>query len=210
MNTRHRLSRITTRSGDDGSTGLADGSRLPKHHERIAVLGDLDELNSQVGVLRAVLSAECPDHAEAVRLDAMLSHVQHDLFDLGGEISLPGEALLKPERVLALDEWLEDLNAQLAPLREFILPAGSMATATAHVVRTVARRAERSLLWLVERETSDARRAALAREAGPQHYLNRLSDLMFVMARSIGRIGGRPEVYWRRESDRPKDNEAGS
>jgi cob(I)alamin adenosyltransferase len=112
--------------------------------------------------------------------------------------------------VLALDEWLEDLNGQLAPLREFILPAGSMATATAHVVRTVARRAERSLLWLVERETSDARRAALAREAGPQHYLNRLSDLMFVMARSIGRIGGRPEVYWRRESDRPKDNEAGS
>lgn len=210
MNTRHRLSRITTRSGDDGSTGLADGTRLPKHHERIAVLGDLDELNSQVGVLRAVLSAECPGQAEAIRLDAMLSHVQHDLFDLGGEISLPGEALLKPERVLALDEWLEDLNAQLAPLREFILPAGSMATATAHVVRTVARRAERSLLWLVERETSDARRAALARESGPQHYLNRLSDLMFVMARSIGRIGGRPEVYWRRESDRPKDHEAGS
>lgn len=203
MNTRHRLTRITTRTGDNGSTGLADGTRLPKHHERIALLGDLDELNSQVGVLRAVLQMECPGQTLANELDRMLSVVQHDLFDLGGEISLPAQALLKPSAVIALDEWLVELNTDLAPLREFILPGGSLAIATTHVVRTVTRRAERSLLLLVKAETSEPSRIALSREAGPQHYLNRLSDLMFVMARTISRIGGNPEQYWNKNTRLP-------
>lgn len=203
MNTRHRLTRITTRTGDNGSTGLADGTRLPKHHERIALLGDLDELNSQVGVLRAVLQMECPGQTLANEIDRMLSIVQHDLFDLGGEISLPAQALLKPSAVIALDEWLVELNTDLAPLREFILPGGSLAIATTHVVRTVTRRAERSLLLLVKAETSEPSRIALSREAGPQHYLNRLSDLMFVMARTISRIGGNPEQYWNKNTRLP-------
>ncbi len=203
MNTRHRLTRITTRTGDDGSTGLADGTRLPKHHERIALLGDLDELNSQVGVLRAVLRAECPGHSRAGELDQILNIIQHDLFDLGGEISLPAEALLKPSAVIALDEWLVELNAELAPLKEFILPGGSLAIATAHVVRTVTRRAERSLLLLVKAEASERSRTTLSRESGPQHYLNRLSDLMFVMARTICCIGGNPEQYWNKNTRAP-------
>src|SRR6185369_11383796 len=157
----HRLSKITTRTGDKGETGLGDGSRVPKDHPRVAAMGDVDELNSALGVL---LAEELPKP-----LREALAPVQQDLLDLGGELSIPGHALLKPGRVEALEEHLEAWNEKLAPLKEFILPGGSRAAAAAHLARTVCRRAERSLVALGRREPV----GELARR-----YLNRLSDLL--------------------------------
>lgn len=180
----NRLSRITTRSGDDGSTGLADGSRLRKDDARIQALGDVDELNSHLGLL---LAEALPD---AVRTE--LARVQHELFDLGGELAMPGHSALDESAVLALEAAVERFNADLPPLKEFILPGGSRAAALAHVCRCVARRAERSV---VAAAAIDA--AATGRHA--RHYLNRLSDLLFVVARVIARgaDGSGQEVYWR-------------
>ena len=176
----HRLTKIATRTGDAGETGLGDGSRVSKASARIHALGDIDELNSALGVL---LAEELP----AALRDA-LQQVQQDLFDLGGEVSIPGHALLKPAQVGQLDALLETHNSGLPPLKEFILPGGSRAAAAAHLARTVCRRAERSLVALGRKEkVGDAAR----------RYLNRLSDLLFVLGRVLNRAAGRDDVQWR-------------
>lgn len=181
-----RLTQIATRTGDDGSTGLGDGTRVPKDHLRVQAMGDVDELNSSLGVLLA--EPLPPDVRE------LLVTVQHELFNLGGELSIPGYALLKLDAVLRLDEALAHYNAQLPRLQEFILPAGNRAAALAHVGRTVARRAERAVVALAGHEkVNDA----------PRQYLNRLSDLLFVLARVLNRarldgLGG-DDVYWHSE-----------
>lgn len=177
----NRLSKISTRTGDDGSTGLGDGTRTGKHTLRVTTMGDVDELNSQIGVL---LAETLP-----AAIAAELVLIQHDLFDLGGEICIPGSTLLNPERVVALDDLLKTLNAELTPLKEFILPGGTRPAALAHVARTVCRRAERSLVALKLQE-------AVSDDA--LHYLNRLSDLMFVIARTLNREAGRGDVLWQR------------
>jgi cob(I)alamin adenosyltransferase len=181
-----RLTRIATRTGDDGTTGLADGSRVAKSHRRVAAMGDVDELNSQIGVL---LAEPLPDDVRT-----LLQQVQQQLFNLGGELSLPGQALLADEAVAALDRALEHHNATLPPLAEFILPGGTRSAALAHVARTVARRAERSLVALGAHETL---------RAEPRQYLNRLSDLLFVLARVLNRANldglGGDDVYWHSE-----------
>ncbi|MCR5866165.1 MAG: cob(I)yrinic acid a,c-diamide adenosyltransferase [Aquincola tertiaricarbonis] len=184
----NRLTQIATRTGDDGSTGLGDGTRVGKDHLRIHALGDVDELNSQIGVL---LAEPLPDDVRE-----LLVVIQHELFNLGGELSIPGYTLLKEEAVLRLDEALAHYNATLPRLKEFILPAGTRSAALAHVARTVARRAERVVVALA---ASDA--AAVRPEA--RQYLNRLSDLMFVLARVLNRANldglGGDDVYWKSE-----------
>ena len=178
----HRLSKITTRTGDRGDTGLGDGSRVSKDSPRVRALGDLDELNSAIGVL---LAEQPPaEVAEA------LAQVQHDLFDLGGEISIPGHALLAEQQVARLEATIEAWNAELPPLKEFILPGGTRAAAAAHLARTVCRRAERALVALGEKEKvgEPARR-----------YLNRLSDLLFIAGRRLNRQAGGSDVQWRHE-----------
>lgn len=196
----NRLTQIATRTGDDGSTGLGDGQRVPKDDLRIQAMGDVDELNSQLGVL---LAEPLPD---AVR--ELLVVIQHELFNLGGELSIPGFALLKDEAVLRLDEALAHWNAQLPRLVEFILPAGTRSAALAHVARTVARRAERSVVALANARTAPIASGAdtppvPAVRAEPRQYLNRLSDLMFVLARVLNRANldglGGDDVYWRSE-----------
>ena len=176
----HRLSKITTRTGDGGETGLGNGSRVAKDSARIAALGDIDELNSAIGVL---LAEEVP-----AELRPVLEQVQHDLFDLGGELSIPGHALLADSQVEALEQRLEQWNAELRPLKEFILPGGSRAAAAAHLARTVCRRAERTVVAL-------GRHEAVGDHA--RRYLNRLSDLLFVAGRTLNRSAGRGDVQWR-------------
>jgi cob(I)alamin adenosyltransferase len=182
----HRLTQISTRTGDDGTTGLGDGQRVAKDHLRVQAMGDVDELNSQLGVLLAE-----PLPADVREL---LVVIQHELFNLGGELSIPGYTLLKTEAVLRLDEALAHYNAQLPRLQEFILPAGTRSAALAHVARTIARRAERVLVALTAQE---------AVNEAPRHYLNRLSDLLFVLARVLNRANldglGGDDVYWRSE-----------
>lgn len=177
----HRLSKITTRTGDAGETGLGDGTRVVKDSARVAALGDVDELNSSIGVM---LAEEMPEE-----LRSAFEEIQHDLFDLGGELSIPGHAMLKPAQVERLERQLEAWNAGLAPLKEFILPGGSRAAAAAHLARTVCRRAERTVVALGRQEPvgEHARR-----------YLNRLSDLLFVAGRALNRAAGRGDVQWRR------------
>ena len=178
----HRLSKITTRTGDKGETGLGDGSRVAKDHPRVAAMGDVDELNSALGVL---LAEELP-----ADLRAALAPVQQDLLDLGGELSIPGHQLVKSERVQALEALTESLNEKLQPLKEFILPGGSRAAAAAHMARTVCRRAERSVVALARKEkVSDAAR----------QYLNRLSDLLFVAGRVLNLSAGVGDVQWRHQ-----------
>ena len=178
----NRLTQIATRTGDDGTTGLGDNTRVPKSHLRVHAMGEVDELNSHIGVLL------CEDMAADVR--TVLVEIQHQLFNLGGELSIPGYELLKPEAVLALDEALATYNEQLPRLQEFILPAGSRAASQAHVCRTVARRAERATVALGNEE---------AIKETPRQYLNRLSDLMFVLARVLNRMNGGDDVYWKSE-----------
>jgi cob(I)alamin adenosyltransferase len=181
----HRLTKIATRTGDAGETGLGDGSRVPKDHPRVAALGEVDELNSVVGL---VLAEEIPEEIRSA-----LIAVQHDLLDLGGELSIPGHALLKSERVAFLDSEIEKLNKPLAPLKEFILPGGSRAAAAAHLARTVCRRAERSVVALGREETVGE---------PARQYLNRLSDLLFVAARVLNRAAGVEDVQWRHRRKR--------
>ena len=182
----NRLTQIATRTGDDGTTGLGDGSRVPKDHLRVMAMGDVDELNSGLGVLLAE-----PLPADVREL---LGVIQHELFNLGGELCIPGYSLLKAEAVLHLDEALAHHNAALPRLAEFILPAGTRSAALAHVSRTVARRAERALVALAAVEPV---------HAAPRQYLNRLSDLLFVLARVLNRANldglGGDDVYWRSE-----------
>jgi cob(I)alamin adenosyltransferase len=182
----NRLTQIATRTGDDGTTGLGDGTRVPKSNLRVAAMGDVDELNSGLGVL---LAEPLPDDVRE-----LLVTIQHELFNLGGELSIPGYELLKVDAVLRLDEALAHYNAALPRLAEFILPAGTRSAALAHVSRTVARRAERAVVALAASEqVHDA----------PRHYLNRLSDLMFVLARVLNRANldglGGDDVYWHSE-----------
>ena len=179
----HRLTRIYTRTGDRGETGLGDGSRVAKDSSRVHALGCVDELSSHLGVLLA------EPLADDVR--GCLLRIQHDLFDLGGELSIPGHRMLVEERVAQLESWLDRHNATLPPLKEFILPGGSRAAALAHVARTVCRRTERALVSL-NREGEPA-------ELGVR-YLNRLSDLLFVLARVLNRAAGCPDVLWQRQT----------
>ena len=178
----NRLSQIATRTGDNGTTGLGDNTRVSKDSLRVHAMGDVDELNSNIGVLL------CEDMPADVR--ELLVEVQHQLFNLGGELSIPGYELLKPEAVALLDASLETYNAQLPRLAEFILPAGSRAASLAHICRTVARRAERAVVALGQAEPlKDA----------PRQYLNRLSDLLFVLSRVLNRMNGDDDVYWKSE-----------
>lgn len=176
-----RLSKITTRTGDDGTTGLADGSRLPKHHPRISAIGSVDELNSQLGVL---LTEMLPDEVRAELL-----RIQNDLFDLGGTLAVPG-APFAADKLSRLDEAITHYNAVLPPLKEFILPGGTRAAALCHVARSVARRTERDYLQLMEGETIPAEGL---------RYLNRLSDLLFVLCRVLNRAAGQVETLWQRQ-----------
>ena len=182
----NRLTQIATRTGDDGTTGLGDGSRVPKDHLRVMAMGDMDELNSNLGVL---LAEPLPADVRELRVV-----IQHELFNLGGELSIPGFTLLKDEAVVRLDEALEAYNARLPRLAEFILPAGTRSAALAHVARTIARRAERAVVHLALQE---------AVNEAPRQYLNRLSDLMFVLARVLNRANldglGGDDVYWHSE-----------
>ena len=178
----NRLTQIATRTGDNGTTGLGDNTRVSKDSLRVHAMGDVDELNSHIGLLL------CEDMPSGVR--DLLVEVQHQLFNLGGELSIPGFELLKADAVLALDEALATYNEQLPRLQEFILPAGNRAAAQAHVCRTVARRAERAVVALG---------AAEALKDTTRQYLNRLSDLMFVLARVLNRMNGGDDVYWKSE-----------
>jgi cob(I)alamin adenosyltransferase len=178
----NRLTQIATRTGDDGTTGLGDNTRVPKSHLRVHAMGDVDELNSNLGVL---LAEQIPAPIRELLID-----VQHQLFNLGGELSMPGYTLLKPEALLQLDNALADHNAALPRLAEFILPAGTRAASLAHVCRTVARRAERAVVALGASEPIND---------GLRQYLNRLSDLMFVLARVLNRVDGGDDVYWKSE-----------
>lgn len=183
-----RLTRIYTRTGDAGTTGLADGSRVAKDSARIEAIGAVDELNSALGV---VLAEALPDPVRRC-----LDDVQHDLFDLGGELSVPGHTLMTAGQVSRLERELDAFNASLPALQDFILPAGSRAAALAHVARAVCRRAERRVATL-DRESKTA--------PPLQAYLNRLSDLLFVVARELNRAAGRPDVLWKQGKNRDRD-----
>lgn len=177
----HRLSKIVTRTGDGGATGLGDGSRVKKNCPRIAALGEVDELNSCLGLLLA-------EHLAADVREA-LNGVQNDLFDLGGELSVPGITLLAGDSVVRVEQQVANWNAHLDPLKEFILPGGSRPAALAHLCRAVCRRAERAAVDLADTETVS--------QAGRQ-YLNRLSDLLFVLGRRLNHDAGQPELLWHR------------
>ncbi|QYF94450.1 cob(I)yrinic acid a,c-diamide adenosyltransferase [Massilia sp. PAMC28688] len=181
----NRLSKIATRKGDDGSTGLGDGSRTAKDSVRIHTLGEVDELNSFVGLLL------CEDMPADLREE--LISIQHDLFDLGGELCIPGYTMITQEHVARIDTLLEKYNATLPPLKDFILPAGSRAASVAHLCRTVCRRAERSIVALGKSETINEH---------PRQYVNRLSDLMFVLSRVLNRFAGGTDVLWQHERKR--------
>ena len=178
----NRLTQIATRTGDNGTTGLGDNTRVSKDSLRVHAMGEVDELNSNIGVLL------CEAMPDGVR--TLLVEVQHQLFNLGGELSIPGYELLKPEAVALLDAALVEHNAALPRLAEFILPAGSRAASLAHVCRTVARRAERAVVALDQAETL---------KESPRQYLNRLSDLLFVLSRVLNRMNGGDDVYWKSE-----------
>ena len=207
-----RLSTIATRTGDDGTTGLGDGSRVAKDSARVVAMGDVDELNSTLGLLRC--------EPLPALIDTLLNQIQNDLFDLGGELSIPGFVLLAEERVLALDQALADYNAELPRLEEFILPGGSRSAAIAHVARTICRRAERTVISLASQtplaaddadsadraDSADSADSAAPADPAPpalrplaQQYLNRLSDLLFVLARTLNRVEGGDDVLWSRE-----------
>lgn len=181
-----RLTQIATRTGDDGSTGLGDGSRTQKNSLRVAAMGDVDELNSTIGVL---LTEPLPDDVRVELLD-----IQHDLFDLGGELCIPGFENLAELQVERLDTLLAKHNATLPRLAEFILPGGSRAAAVAHVARTVCRRAERAIVSLGQDEP--------VRPVCRQ-YVNRLSDLLFVLARVLNRHAGGTDVMWQKGRVKP-------
>lgn len=175
----HRLSKIYTRTGDDGTTGLGDGSRVKKTNPRVEAMGAVDELNSIVGIL---LTQDVPED-----IRAPLTDIQHELFDLGGELSIPGRNAITEGQIQRLETTLDQLNASLSPLKEFILPGGTQASATCHLARAVCRRAERRAHALSEVEKINV--------AGVK-YLNRLSDLLFVMARVLNARSGRGDVLW--------------
>lgn len=177
-----RLSKIYTRTGDDGTTGLGDGSRIPKDDARVEAMGAVDELNSTIGLIR---TEALPDDIAAV-----LSDIQHNLFDLGGELSIPGYELVSADAVDNLEKELDRLNAELDPLKEFILPGGTRAAAWCHLARSICRRAERRVVSLAAETTLTGR---------PRQYLNRLSDYLFVLSRHLNKAAGQNDVLWSRD-----------
>ena len=181
----HRLSKIVTRTGDAGTTGLGDGSRVAKDSARIEAIGAVDELNAVVG---AMLAEALPPE-----IAALMTDVQHDLFDLGGELSIPGFAAMTEPHVARLEAAVERYNGALPPLKEFMLPGGTKAAAAAHVARTVCRRADRAVVHLAGIETVST---------AARKYLNRLSDLLFVIARAANRDAGRPDILWQKNRSR--------
>jgi cob(I)alamin adenosyltransferase len=180
----NRLSRLYTRTGDDGTTGLAGGERVGKDSARISAIGAVDELNSAIGLLLTHL--EIGSEAE------ILLRIQHQLFNLGGELSMPGHALLDDTLVGWLEENIDSLTSELGPLEEFILPGGSEAAATCHLARGISRRAERELVALARLE--EVRECLLV-------YMNRLSDLLFALARKLNRLNATDDVYWDKSSE---------
>jgi cob(I)alamin adenosyltransferase len=178
----HRLSKIYTRTGDDGTTGLGDGTRVPKTHARIEAYGTVDEANSALGMVLAVSGLP-----EAIT--AALTQIQHELFDLGSELAVPGYRVITDDHVTRLEQALDGFNEHLPPLKEFILPGGGPATSTCHLARTITRRAERCV-WALPPEEQLAPQVA--------RYLNRLSDLLFVVARVLARHERGAEVLWKR------------
>jgi len=182
----NRLSRIYTRTGDDGTTGLGDGSRVPKDSLRVEAFGTVDELNSAIGVLLAIRDVPAG-------VGACLTEVQHELFDLGGELCIPGHRVITAEHVTRLEKTLDEFNDPLPPLKEFILPGGGPAAAACHMARAIARRAERRV-WTLTRAESVSPEAA--------KYLNRVSDLLFVLARVLARHEHGTEVLWRHDRGR--------
>ena len=177
-----RLTKIYTRTGDDGTTGLAGGERVRKDSARIEAMGDIDELNSLIGLIRSL-----PGDAQGI--DEMLESIQHRLFDIGGELAMPGYEFAKPEWTERLESWLDQLNADLPTLKEFILPGGSHRGAACHQARAVCRRAERALIHLTDTDTVNSHSLT---------YLNRLSDLLFVIARTLVLRDGGGEVTWQK------------
>ena len=182
----NRLSKIYTRTGDDGSTGLGDGSRVAKDSARVEADGTVDELNSTIGMVLA-----CDGVDDAVR--ETLTQVQHELFDLGGELCIPGMAMIDDADITRLEDVLDQFNEPLPPLKDFILPGGGMAASCCHLARTVCRRAEREVIALGRVESVRPQ---------AQHYLNRLSDLLFVLCRVLARSSGHGEVLWQHERRR--------
>jgi cob(I)alamin adenosyltransferase len=193
----NRLSKIVTRTGDAGDTGLTGGARVPKTHPRVQAMGDVDELNSQVGVL---LATRVPS-----QLRATLTRVQHELFNLGGELSMPGAALVQEQDLLALEADIEALNAKLPPLKDFVLPGGNAAAAAAHLARAICRRAERAV-WAVNEIGVGVGFQVDSGKPTPTpisaRYLNRLSDYLFVAARVLARAKGAREAQWKGPSSR--------
>lgn len=175
----NRITKIYTRTGDNGDTGLADGTRLRKDHPRIIAMGDIDELNSAIGIVRCQPLPENIDH--------ILLRIQHQLFEIGGELAIPGHECINNEHILQLERHIDQLNEPLPPLKEFILPGGSPASAHCHLARAICRRAERQLIALNQVEPCSE---------FSLHYLNRLSDLLFVMCRTINKATDYSDVYW--------------
>lgn len=175
----NRLSKIYTRTGDSGTTGLGDGSRVEKTNARIRSLGALDETNAAIGLIRT--------HVLSPEIDHMLSKIQHHLFDLGGEMSMPDQTLVKSDYVSEMETWLDSLNEQLNPLKEFILPGGSQAAAQCHLARTICRRCEIELVTLANNEQVNDHSL---------QYINRLSDFLFVCARILNKQAGHNDVLW--------------
>lgn len=183
----NRLSRIVTRTGDEGSTGMADGSRRDKNDARVHCLGEIDELNASIGVVLASLD-EGP-------VQSLLFGIQHDLFDIGAELCQPGKQLIGEEYVEALEKSAESFNAELPMLKEFILPGGSPAVAQLQLTRAICRRVERGLVGLKQAEELNPITA---------QYINRLSDLLFILARAQGQLDGSGEIYWSSSYSRQK------
>ena len=187
-----RITKVYTRTGDKGNTGLVDGTRLPKNSPRIAAYGTVDELNAILGLVRT-FNTLGPDEARK-RVEEMLEQVQHDLFDLGADLATPtdveGALRIAPEAVTQLEHWIDSLNEDLPPLREFILPGGGPVGSFLHQARTVCRRGERDVLTLMD-QTPDM-------GLGPMRYLNRLSDFLFVLGRWAAAALGEPEYFWQR------------
>lgn len=180
----NRLSKIVTRTGDAGTTGLGNGNRVSKNSLRIHTLGEVDEANAAIGVL---LCEEMPDEVRQ-----LLVNVQHDLFDLGGEVCIPGMEMITAKQVQHLEDELDRFNDDLEPLKDFILPGGTRAAAICHQARTICRRAERMIVALGQEEAvNDA----------PRQYLNRLSDLLFVLGRVLNRAGGQGDVLWQKRKN---------
>jgi cob(I)alamin adenosyltransferase len=178
----NRLSKLYTRTGDDGTSGLSDGARISKNHPRMQAMGTVDELNSMIGLMICKLDDE--------ELEPLYVSIQHDLFNIGGEISMPGHSFIAANKIDALEQKIDSFNARVKPLKDFILPGGSEAASICHVARSIARRAERDIVSLHHNEeVSDT----------TLQYINRLSDLLFATARIINQTLGREDVLWKKE-----------